>query len=201
MTALGAVSDTGEPVPIAALSALSQPGVAVAKLDTNGFSFAAVIQALATSSNANLLSTPSILTLDNEEAKILVGQEVPFRTGTYTTTADGANNPFTTIQREDVGITLTVTPHIHDGDSVRLEVAQEVSSLVPASVALTSTQLSDVVTNKRTIQTTVLADDKQTIVLGGLIQDDIKDSDKRVPLLGDIPGLGRLFRSTSKSRT
>jgi general secretion pathway protein D len=200
VAALSAVGNTGEPVPIAALSALSQPGVAVARLDTNGFSFAAVISALATSSNANLLSTPSILTLDNEEAKILVGQEVPFRTGTYTTTADGANNPFTTIQRQDVGITLTVTPHIHDGNSVRLEVAQEVSNLVLASVAV-STELSDVVTNKRTIQTTVLADDKQTIVLGGLIEDDLTDTVKKVPLLGDIPLLGKLFQNTEKKHT
>jgi general secretion pathway protein D len=200
IAALQTVSGTGEPVPIAAISALSQPGVAVAKIDTNGFSFAAVIQALATSSNANLLSTPSILTLDNEEAKILVGQEVPFRTGTYTTTADGSNNPFTTIQRQDVGITLTVTPHIHDGNSVRLEVAQEVSNLVLASVAVSS-ELSDVVTNKRTIQTTVLADDKQTIVLGGLIQDDITDTLKKVPLLGDIPLLGKLFQNNEKKHT
>ncbi len=200
IAALRAVDGNGDPIPIAAVSALGSPGVAVAKIDTNGFSFAAVLQAIATSSNANLLSTPSILTLDNEEAKILVGQEVPFRTGTYTTTSDGSNNPFTTIQRQDVGITLTVTPHVHDGDSVRLEVAQEVSNLVLASVAV-STELSDVVTNKRTIQTTVLANDKQTIVLGGLIQDDIQDTVKKVPLLGDIPWLGKLFQNTEKKRT
>ena len=194
-------STTG-PVPIGAVSALTSPGVAVAKLDPNGFSFAAVLQAIATSSNANLLSTPSILTLDNEEAKILVGQSVPFRTGTFTTTADGANNPFTTIQRQDVGITLTVTPHIHDGTAVRLEVAQEVSNLVLSSLAAVATDtLSDVVTNKRTIQTTVLADDKQTIVLGGLIEDDIQDTKKKVPLLGDIPWLGQLFRNTEKQHT
>jgi general secretion pathway protein D len=198
---LTAVDADGNPIPLGAVSALTSPGVAVAKIDTNGFSFAAVVQAIATQSNANLLSTPSILTLDNEEAKILVGQEVPFRTGTYTTTADGANNPFTTIQRQDVGITLTVTPHIHDGTSVRLEVAQEVSNLVLSSLAAVSTDtLSDVVTNKRTIQTTVLADDKQTIVLGGLIQDDLQDTLKKVPLLGDIPLLGKLFQNVEKKR-
>src|SRR5262249_46473816 len=102
--------------PIGAAAAVGQPTFAVAQLGANGFSFAAILQAISTSSHANLLSTPSILTLDNQKAKILVGQEVPFRTGSYTTTADGANNPFTTIQRKDVGVTLEVTPHIHEGD-------------------------------------------------------------------------------------
>ncbi len=199
----GATDANGNPiVPIAAVSALTSPGIAVAKLSTNGFSFAAVLQALATSSKANLLSTPSILTLDNAEAKILVGQEVPFRTGTFTTNANGADNPFTTIQRKDVGITLTVTPHIHDGTSVRLDVAQEVSNLVLSSLAAVSTDtLSDVVTNKREIKTTVLAEDKETIVLGGLIEDDIQDTKKKVPLLGDIPWLGKLFQNTQKQHT
>ncbi len=114
--------------------ALSSPGIAVARLSANGLSFAAVLQAIATSSDANLLSTPSILTLDNQEAKILVGQEVPFKTGTFTTNANGSDNPFTTIQRKDVGITLTVTPHVHDGTSVRLDVEQEVSNLVLSSL-------------------------------------------------------------------
>jgi len=193
----GSIDADGNPIPpVAAIGALTSPGVAVAKLDINGVSFAAVLQAIATSSNVNLLSTPSILTLDNEEAKILVGQEVPFRTGTFTTSGSSTDNPFTTIQRKDVGITLTVTPHIHDGKVVRLEVAQEVSNLVLTSLAAVATDtLSDVVTNKRTIQTTVLVDDRQTIVLGGLIQDDIQKTEKRVPLLGDIPWLGKLFRN------
>ncbi len=196
----GAVDADGNPVaPVAAISALSSPGIAVGKLDIGGLSFAAVLQAIATSSAANLLSTPSILTLDNEEAKILVGQEVPFRTGTFTTSGTGTDNPFTTIQRKDVGISLTVTPHIHDGKVVRLEVSQEVSNLVLSSLAAVSTDtLSDVVTNKRTIQTTVLVEDRQTIVLGGLIEDDLQNTEKRVPLLGDIPWLGKLFRNTEK---
>jgi general secretion pathway protein D len=188
-------------LPAAALGALSSPTLAVAKLDPDGFSFAAVLKAISTSSKANLLSTPSILTLDNEEAKILVGQEVPFRTGTYTTTTDGANNPFTTIQRQDVGVTLTVTPHIHEGESVRLEVSQEVSQVVLSALAVSEANpFSDVVTNKRTIDTTVLADDRQTIVLGGLIQDDIQTTKKKVPLLGDIPLLGKLFQNTEDQR-
>ena len=185
--------------PAAALGAARQPTLGVGRLDPNGFSFAVILQAIAASSAANLLSTPSILTLDNEEAKILVGQEVPFRTGSFTTTADGANNPFQTIQREDVGITLTVTPHIHDGSSVRLEVSQEVSSVILASLVADS-GASDIITNKRTIDTTILAEDGQTIVLGGLIQDDITTSERKVPLLGDIPWLGRLFRTESEDR-
>lgn len=177
--------------PAAVLGAATQPTLGVGKLDPDGFSFAVILQAIASSSAANLLSTPSILTLDNEEAKILVGQEVPFRTGSFTTTADGANNPFQTIQREDVGITLTVTPHIHDGTALRLEISQEVSSVVLASLLEGS---PGIITNKRTIDTTILAEDRQTIVLGGLIQDDIQHNERKVPLLGDIPWLGRLFR-------
>jgi general secretion pathway protein D len=199
----GSTDASGNPiVPVAAIGALSSPGVAVARLSSNGFNFAVVLQAIATSTKANLLSTPSILTLDNAEAKILVGQEVPFRTGTFTTTANGADNPFTTIQRKDVGITLTVTPHIHDGTSVRLDVKQEVSNLVLTSLAAVATDtLSDVVTNKREITTTVLAEDKETIVLGGLIEDDIQDTRKKVPLLGDIPVLGKLFQNVQKEHT
>ncbi|HET6470742.1 MAG TPA: type II secretion system secretin GspD [Pseudomonadales bacterium] len=197
----GATDANGNPIPpIAAAAAVTTPTLAAIKLDANGFSFAAVLQAIATSSNANLLSTPSILTLDNEEAKILVGQEVPFRTGSYTTNTTGADNPFTTIQRKDVGLTLTVTPHIHDGKVLRLEVAQEVSNIVPASLATSTNALADVVTNKRTINTTVLAEDRQTIALGGLIEDDITDTKKKVPLLGDIPWLGKLFQNVQKER-
>jgi general secretion pathway protein D len=196
--------DTSNDTPDAsrALGAVNQSTIAVAKFDPDGVSWAAILQALANSSEANLLSTPSIMTLDNQEAKIVVGQEVPFRTGTFTTSTDGADNPFTTIQREDVGLTLTVTPHIHEGQSVRLEVAQEVSSVVAASIAtIGESGTADIITNKRQIETTVLADDKQTVVLGGLIQDDITKTQRKVPLLGDIPGLGKLFQSNTDQRT
>lgn len=178
-------------------AALSSPSLAVARL-SSGVSFAAILQALRVNSDANLLSTPSILTLDNEEASIVVGQEVPFRSGSFTTGTDGANNPFTTIQRQDVGITLRVVPHVHDGSSVRLEVEQEVSSVVNANVS--NSGFSDIVTNKRTIDTTILADDGQTIVLGGLIQDDVTETGSRVPLLSSIPIAGRLFRSDRTER-
>ncbi len=198
--ALQGVDSDGNPV--SAVGALSSPGIAVGKLSSNGLSFAAVLQAIATSSAANLLSTPSILTMDNQEAKILVGQEVPFKTGTYTTSSSGSDNPFTTIQRKDVGVELTVTPHVHDGASVRLDVAQEVSSIVLSSLAeVSSGSVSDVVTNKRQIKTTVLAEDKETIVLGGLIEDDVQDTKKKVPLLGDIPLLGKLFQNIEEQHT
>lgn len=177
---------------------LTDPTLGVARVDVSGVTFAATIQALQTNSNANLLSTPSIITLDNEEAKIVVGNEVPFRTGSFSTSGDGSDNPFTTIQREDVGLQLTVTPHVHDGETIRLEVDQEITNIVPEA-PIGNAGFSDVVTSKRTIKTAVLADDGQTIVLGGLIQDDITINDNRVPFLGGLPAIGWLFRSESKS--
>ncbi|MCZ6459700.1 MAG: type II secretion system protein GspD [Gammaproteobacteria bacterium] len=191
--------EDGEVDFISGLASVNTPTIAVAKIDAGGISFAAIVQALSTSSNANLLSTPSLLTLDNQEAKIVVGNEVPFRTGSFSTSGDGSDNPFTTIQREDVGLTLTVTPHVLDGRTVRLEVYQEITAVVPTPIG--DNGFSDVVTSKRTIETTVLAEDRQTIVLGGLIVDDISETDRRVPFFGSIPGIGRLFRSDSDSRT
>jgi len=154
-----------------------------------------LVQALGQSTRANLLSTPSITTLDNQPAEIVVGQNVPFRTGSYAT--DGNTlTPFTTIERADVGITLRVVPRVHEGDTVRLEVNQEVSSLTNSVIGA-----ADLVTNRRSIQTTVLADDGQTIVLGGLISDDQVRSKSQVPVLGDIPLLGELFKSRKESKT
>ena len=158
--------------------------------------FGALLQALAASSSANLLSTPSIMTVDNEEAEIVVGQNVPFITGSTTNTNAGTTNPFQTISREDVGLTLKVVPQINDGDLVRLQVEQEVSSVVPSTEAV---QSSDLITNKRSIKTTISAVDGETLVLGGLIQDDFTNSEQKVPILGDIPGLGRLFKTTLKN--
>ena len=148
-----------------------------------------MIQARASSSKANLLSTPSITTLDNQPAQIIVGQNVPFKTGSYTTVAGSTTTPFTTIERQDVGLTLKIIPRVHEGDTVRLDVSQEVSSIAGAV-----TGASDLVTNRRAIQTTVLADDGQTIVLGGLISDDRMDTKGQVPVLGDIPVVGSLFK-------
>ena len=158
--------------------------------------WAVIMQALSSTTAANLLSTPSILTLDNQEASIIVGENVPFVTGQSTSTGAGVSNPFTTIQREDVGLTLKVTPHLAGDQAIRLELEQETSSVKDTATSAAV----DIVTTKRKIQTTVLADDGETIVLGGLIRDDISETVRKVPLLGDIPLLGTLFRSTSKSR-
>ena len=157
--------------------------------------FGLLIQALGQSTRANLLSTPSVTTLDNQPAEIVVGQNVPFRTGSYATDGN-TTTPFTTIERADVGITLRVVPRVHDGDTIRLEVNQEVSSLV-GSIA----GAADLVTNRRSIQTTVLADDGQTIVLGGLISSDQIRTHSQVPVLGDIPIIGELFKSRRESKT
>lgn len=159
-------------------------------------SFGALVTALSANAHSNLLSTPSLLTLDNAQAEILVGQNVPFQTGSYTTSAAGANNPFTTIQREDIGVTLRVVPHINEGATLRLEIEQEISSLAPNTTL--DAQAVDLVTNKRSIKSTVLADDGQVIVLGGLIQDDVTRSQYKVPLLGSLPLIGALFRSTQE---
>ncbi len=157
--------------------------------------FSVLIQALGQSTRANLLSTPSLTTLDNEPAEIVVGQNVPFRTGSFTTSGNTLN-PFTTIERQDVGITLRVVPRVHSGDVVRLEVSQEVSSLTNGVSGA-----ADLITNRRSIQTTVLADNGETIVLGGLITDDRLNTRSQVPILGDVPVLGELFKSRQRSHT
>ena len=179
----------------------SSPLIAAAKTNSDGINFGVIVRALSANTDVNLLSTPSITTMDNEQAKIVVGQNVPFRTGSTTTGSNGASNPFTTIQREDVGLTLEVTPHVHDGNLIRLEIHQEVSEVDKTSLAsIGSDGSADLITNKRTIDTTILADDREVIILGGLIRDKITDVNSRVPLLGDIPLLGHLFKSSNKIR-
>lgn len=163
---------------------------------SDGLSFGVLVQALSNTTGANLLSTPSIITMDNQESEIIVGQNVPFVTGSTTTTGDGLANPFTTIEREDVGLTLRVTPTISEGNLVRLQIEQETSSIADA----VTTEASDIITNKRQIKTAVLADNGETIVLGGLITDNFSTQVSKVPLLGDIPVLGHLFRSTNVRR-
>ena len=164
--------------------------------ESGGLQWGGFVQALASTSKVNLLSTPSLLTLNNQEASIIVGQNVPFVTGTSTNTGSGVSNPFQTIQREDVGLTLKVTPHLAGDDSIRLELEQETSDVQSGA----DVQASDLITTKREIKTTVLAEDRQTIVLGGLMRDSMNKTVRKVPLLGDIPLLGYLFRSTSTSR-
>ncbi len=161
---------------------------------SRGDSFGLLLQALGRSTKANLLSTPSITTLDNQAAEIIVGQNVPFRTGSFSTQGN-TQTPFTTIERQDVGITMRVTPRVNKGESVQLEISQEVSSLVDTAVA----GAADLVTNRRSIKTTVIADNGGTIVLGGLITDDRQSNRSEVPGLGKLPVIGGLFRSRSES--
>jgi general secretion pathway protein D len=176
----------------------SSPLLAGGRISEDSTSFAFIIRALAANSNANLLSTPSITTMDNEEAKIVVGQNVPFRTGSSLTGTQ--NNPFTTIQREDVGLTLQVTPHVHDGHLIRLEIHQEVSEVEERSLqAIGSEAAADLITSKRTIDTTVLVANKEVIILGGLTRDKVTNNHTGVPLLGKIPLIGRLFSTETKS--
>ena len=155
--------------------------------------YGAMIQALKSNTKSNLLSTPSIVTMDNEEAYIVVGQNVPFVTGSVTTNSTGIN-PYTTVERKDVGVTLKVVPHIGEGGTVRLEVEQEVSAVQDSRG-----QAADLVTSKRAIKTAVLAEHGQTVVLGGLVSDDTSLSRQGIPGLSSIPYVGRLFRSDNRS--
>ncbi len=170
--------------------------LALGRFATGEIDFGFLVRAIASDADNNILSTPSIVTLDNEEAEIVVGSNVPFVTGQQL----GANNdnPFQTIERRDIGLTLKVKPQINDGNTIKMVLEQEVSNV--NTTALTGA--ADITTSKRSIKTTVLVEDGQTLVLGGLIDDQITDVEEKVPLLGDIPLLGRLFRyrSTKKNK-
>jgi len=165
---------------------------------TSGTNFAAIVQALRSDGTSNIISTPSLITMNNEEAEVKVTQEIPLITGQYTNTTAavaGTTSPFETIQREEVGTILKVTPHINEGNSVQLKIEQEDSS--PGAKL---TDSADISTNKRSIKTTVLIDDGGILVLGGLMSDTVTESEDRVPVLGAIPLLGNLFKSRSGSR-
>ncbi len=151
-----------------------------------------LIRMLSTDDSMNILSTPNLVTLDNEEGKIVVGQNVPFVTGSSTSASNPSTNPFQTIERQDVGITLKIMPQINEGDSVTLNVYQEISSVS------SDTSAADIVTNKRSIETRVLIKDNMTLVLGGLISDEMRDSGDRVPFFSKVPIIGKLFRSDRK---
>jgi general secretion pathway protein D len=164
--------------------------------ESNSLNFITLIRALNTDTETNLLSTPSIVTLDNQEASIIVGQNVPFVTGSSTSSStDGTTNPFQTIERQDVGTTLKVKPQINEGNTITLDIDQEVSTVSQAA-----TSAVDLVTNKRAIKTTVQLEDGQLLVLGGLIDDTVIKVQQKVPGLGDIPFIGALFRSNSTRR-
>ncbi len=165
------------------------------------YGLAAIARFLQSQANTNIVSTPNLITLDNEEAKIIVGSNVPFITGQFTTNSGGSaiTNPFQTIERKDVGITLRIKPQIGENGTVRMQIFQESSSL--SDKVAPGTTNAGPSTNKRSIESQVVVDDGQIIVLGGLIEDIYSDNQSKVPLLGDLPGVGPLFRSESRSKT
>lgn len=185
-------------------SVTSAPGgltIGGGRQQDSGTNFAAILRALASNGDTNVVSMPSVITLDNEEAQIKVAQEVPFLTGSFTqTTGQGAANPFQTIERKEVGNILKITPQITDEDTILLKIEQEASGIAAAAAQVSTT---DLVTNKRTITTRVLVDDGGMLVLGGLIEDRLTESESRVPVLGKIPVIGALFRvrNTQKTKT
>ena len=162
------------------------------------FGLAAIANFLQSQANTNIMSTPNLVTLDNEEAKIIVGSNVPFVTGQFTATGTAATNPFQTIERKDVGITLRIKPQIGENGSIRMTIFQESSSLSAETAPGTSNAGPS--TNKRSIESNVVVDDGQILVLGGLIEDSYTDNKSKVPLLGDIPYIGNLFRSETRTK-
>ena len=165
--------------------------IGLGRVSDTGVSFAAILRALQGDANTNIISTPSIVTTDNEQATLNVGQEVPFVTGSFTNTgtAGGAVNPFQTIQREQIGVKLTITPQINDSDSLLLKISQEISNIAQSAQGAV-----DLITNQRIIETTVIVDNGQILVLGGLLEDVLRESEQKVPFLGSIPVIGALFR-------
>ncbi|MCK5395588.1 MAG: type II secretion system secretin GspD [Gammaproteobacteria bacterium] len=183
----------GDAVPTSLPSGLS---FGIGGEGSSGVRYGALLRALQTDQNTNILSTPNIVTLDNEEAELIVGQNLPFVTGSFTGTGStDPSNPFQTIERQDVGLTLKVTPQINEGDTVKLVIEQETSSVIPGTVEL------GIATRKRSIKTSVLVDDGGILILGGLIQEEVTDTESKVPLLGDIPLIGFLFRSQSTTKS
>jgi len=198
-TALG--SSKGTTTTTSAPSVPDGATIGVGRFNKDGFSFAALLHALSSDGATNILSTPTLVTLDNEEAQIVIGQNVPFITGSFANTGStgstgAVTNPFQTIQRQDVGLTLKIKPQINEGDAIKLDINQEVSSLSPSVSGA-----ADLITNKRSIKTSVLVDDGRLVVLGGLIEDNLQEKVSKVPLLGDIPLLGALFRDKNTTKT
>jgi general secretion pathway protein D len=168
----------------------------IGRIADSGTNFAAILNALQGDANTNIISTPTLVTTDNEEASLNVGQEVPFVTGSYSNTGGaGGINPFQTVTRQQVGVKLVITPQINDGDSLLLKISQEISNIASSSEGAV-----DLVTNQRIIETTVIVEDGAILVLGGLLEDVLRESDQRVPILGSIPVLGALFRSRSTDK-
>jgi len=165
------------------------------KIADEGFSFVALINALKTDGSSNILATPNLVTLDNEEAEIFVGQEVSIPSGSFTSSGNDSSNPFTTFNREKVGLTLKVKPQISEGNAIKLEIEQSIEGIVDGQAGE-----GDLLTSERSLKTTVMVDDGKVLVLGGLIDESVIETESKVPLLGDIPLLGVLFRSTSTTK-
>jgi general secretion pathway protein D len=181
--------------PVAQSSAIDRGvSIGIGNVNDSNRGWGALVRALNSDTDSNILATPSILTLDNEEAEILVGREVPFQTGSYTSTSTSVSNPFSTIERKNVGLRLTVKPQINEGDEVYLDIDQEISDVIPKGEAV------DIQTTKRQIKTRVMVGDGNVVVLGGLINEKETDVESKVPGLGDLPGLGALFRSSERGR-
>ena len=194
----GALS--GDPADIgAAIGGLPGATFGGAAVNNGDIEFIGLLRAVSTDADNNVISTPSLLAMDNQEAEISIGQEVPFITGSFSNTGgNNTVNPFTTIERKDVGVTLKITPHVIDNGTVELKIYQEVSGVVSSAAG---SGAADLVTNKRTIDTTVIVDNGEIIALGGLLEDNNSDGRTKVPLLGDLPLIGGLFRSKDKRRT
>lgn len=190
------LSVTQNPAALAAAGGLNVGVVrnGVSLFGQNFLNLGLLARALETETNSNIRATPNLLTLDNEEARIIIGQNVPFVTGQYATTNNTLSSPFQTIERKDVGTMLRVRPQVSEGGTVKMEIAQEISAVVD------TTQSAGIITNRRAIDSNVLVDDGQIVVLGGLIEDTVEGGISKVPLLGDIPGLGRLFRYDNRKR-
>jgi len=169
--------------------------LALGRFGSGGVDFGVLLSAIASDSDNNILSTPTLVTMDNQEAEIVVGQNVPFVTGTQLSASN--NNPFQTIERQDIGISLKVKPQINEGNNIKMDIEQEASDVSSTSVS----GASDITTNKRSIKTTVMVEDGQTLVLGGLINDQVSETRDKVPLLGDIPLLGSLFRYRTNTKS
>ncbi len=187
---------TQNPAAVAAAGGLNVGVVrnGVSLFGQNFLNLGLLARALETEANGNIRATPNLLTLDNEEARIIIGQNVPFVTGQYATTNNTLSSPFQTIERKDVGTMLRVRPQVSEGGTVRMEIAQEISTVADTS------QPAGIITNRRAIDSNVLVDDGQIVVLGGLIEDRVTGGISKVPILGDIPGLGRLFRYDNRQR-
>jgi len=187
----GSIANVGATIAAGGVPSLGDgAAIGFGRFNSSTINFAAIVRALSNDADSNILSTPSIVTLDNQQAEIVVGENVPFVTGEFSSagSASGTVNPFRTIERQDVGLTLRVTPQINEGDAIKLDIEQEVSSVIPSS-----TGASDLTTSKRSIKTSVMVDDGRTIVLGGLMDDTLTQTHQSVPVLGSIPLLGRLF--------